>query len=101
MWGAFRRGCVSRNLYPAAVRAALDAGRWSDIAALRQELLEPRAGAAPIPVRALEFALYSAAAMLIHAVIAIPAVIARFVTDIMLGYSVFQAVKPRKRTDLY
>jgi len=38
--------------------------------------------------------------MLIHAVIAIPAVVARFVTDITLGYSVFQAVKPKKRVDL-
>ena len=28
-------------------------------------------------------------------------VIARFVTDITLGYSVFQAVKPKKRADLY
>ena len=44
---------------------------------------------------------YSAVAMLIHGVIAVPAVIARFVTDITLGYSVFQAVKPRKRVDLY
>ena len=38
---------------------------------------------------------------IIHAGIAIPAVIARFVTDIALGYSVFQAIKPRKRVDLY
>jgi hypothetical protein len=30
-----------------------------------------------------------------------PAVIARFVTDITLGYSSFQAVKPKKRADLY
>jgi hypothetical protein len=39
--------------------------------------------------------------MLIHAAIAVPAVIARFVTDITLGYSFFQAVKPKKRADLY
>ena len=29
------------------------------------------------------------------------ALIARFVTDITLGYSFFQAVKPKKRADLY
>jgi hypothetical protein len=101
MWCAFRRGCASRNLYPAAVRSDLDSGRWPDIVTLRQELLEVKASGVPIAVRAVEFAIYSAAAMLIHAVIAIPAVVARFVTDITLGYSVFQAVKPKKRVDLY
>ena len=101
MWRAFCRGCTSRNLYPAAVRFDLDSGRWPDITSLRQELLEVKASGAPIAVRAAEFAFYSAAAMLIHAAIAIPAVIARFVTDITLGYSVFQAVKPKKRVDLY
>jgi len=39
--------------------------------------------------------------MLIHAAIAVPAVVARFITDITLGYSVFQAVKPKKRIDIY
>jgi hypothetical protein len=101
MWRAFRRGCTSRNLYPAAVRADLDSGRWPDITTLRQGLLEVKASGVPIAVRAVEFALYSAVAMLVHAVIAIPAVVARFVTDITLGYSVFQAVKPKKRVDLY
>ena len=56
---------------------------------------------APIAVRAAEFACYSVAAMIIHTAIAIPAVVARFITDITLGYSVFQAVKPKKRADLY
>ena len=61
--------------------------------------IKPSIGRAPL--RAVEFGVYSALAMLIHAAIAIPAVIARFVTDITLGYSVFQAVKPKKRADLY
>src|SRR5436190_13998798 len=30
MWQAFRRGWTSRNLYPAAMRAELDSGRWQD-----------------------------------------------------------------------
>ena len=101
MWRAFRRGCTSRNLYPAALRADLDSGRWPNVAALRQVLLEAKRSALPLAVRAAEFACYSAAAMIIHAAIAIPAVIARFITDITLGYSVFQAVKPKKRVDLY
>ena len=100
MWRAYRRGCLSRNLYAPADRAAVDCGRWQDIASLRQEVLEVRRTATPA-MRAVEFGFYSAAAIAIHAAIAIPAVIARFVTDIMLGYSVFQAVKPKKRSDLY
>lgn len=48
-----------------------------------------------LPLRIAEFGLCSADAMCIHAVIAGPAVIARFITDITLGYSVFQAIKPK------
>ena len=39
--------------------------------------------------------------MIIHAFIAIPAVCVRIVTDITLGYTFFQAVKPRRRADLF
>ena len=101
MWRAFRSGCRSRNLYPAAVRADLDSGRWPDLATLRQHLLDMAPSRMPAAVRAVEFAFYYVAAMTIHALIAIPAVAARFLTDITLGYSVFQAVKPRKRVDLF
>jgi hypothetical protein len=101
MWRAFRRGCASRNLYSQAVRADIDRGRWMDIEALRRHNLEIKPSIGPAPLRTLEFAVYSAVAMLIHAAIAIPALIARFVTDITLGYSFFQAVKPKKRADLY
>ena len=101
MWRAFLRGCASRNLYPEAVRADIDRGRWVDIEALRREILEIKPPSGPAPLQAMEFAVYSATAMLIHAAIALPALIARFVTDITLGYSFFQAVKPKKRADLY
>ena len=101
MWRAFRRGCRSRNLYPAAVRSDIDRGRWIDIEGLRKDILQIKPAIGRAPLRAVEFGVYSTLAMLIHAAIAIPAVIARFVTDITLGYSVFQAVKPKKRADLY
>ena len=45
--------------------------------------------------------LYSAIALGIHALIAIPAVLVRLITDFGLGCTVFQAVKPKKRVDLY
>lgn len=101
MWRAFRRGCTSRNLYPHARRAAVDAGRFPSIAALRHELLGVEASPVPMAVRSAEFALYAAAAMVMHAAIAAPALVVRFVTDISLGYSFFQAVKPKKRVDIF
>ena len=55
----------------------------------------------PIVMRAPEFALYAGVALFIHAAIAIPAVLTRLVTDIALGQSLFEAVKPVKRQDLY
>jgi len=101
MWRAFRRGRRSRNLYPAEMRAAVDAGHWPNIEALRYAILEVRKSPFPRIVDALVFALYSVSAMLIHAMIAVPAVIIRLVTDLTLGYSFFQAIKPAKRVDLY
>jgi hypothetical protein len=54
-----------------------------------------------MPLRTVEFGFYSGASIIIHAFMAIPAVIARFITDILLGYTMFEAVKPKKRADLY
>jgi hypothetical protein len=54
-----------------------------------------------MPLRGIEFGAYAAVSMLVHFAIAGPAVIARLVTDIGLGMSVFEAVKPAKRADLF
>jgi hypothetical protein len=101
MWAAFRHGCRSRNLYSAQIRAEIEANRWTEISALRADVLEVRDNARPAPLRAIEFAVYATLAVGIHACLAIPAVIARFVSDIVFGGSVFEAVKPKKRADLY
>jgi hypothetical protein len=101
MWKAFVRGCASRNLYPAAVRARVDAGEWSDVAALRRTFLEASPPRVPVALRAVVFGVYAAVSMLVHFAIAGPAVIARLITDIGMGMSVFEAVKPQKRADLY
>jgi hypothetical protein len=100
MWRAFRLGCASQNLYRADTRAQVDAGRWADVAALRSAFLAARSGG-PALLRGAEFAGYAAVAMVVHAMIAALAVVARLVTDIGLGHSFFQAVKPKKRVDLY
>ncbi len=101
MWLAFKRGCISRNLYSNAVRHEVDAGRWIDIAALRRDFVEVRSSIFLKPLRAIEFAVYCVAAAIIHAAIAIPALCIRVFTDLTLGYSFFQVIKPKKRVDLY
>ena len=63
--------------------------------------LEVRAGGGPTFVGTMEFSGYVAQAIVIHAALAVPAVIARFVNDTIMGARLFQAVKPKKRTDLY
>jgi len=55
----------------------------------------------PIVVRSLEFGCYSVLALLLHLSIALPALVARVVTDMMLGHSFFQSVRPVRRSDLY
>jgi hypothetical protein len=101
MWAAFVRGCASRNLYAPSVRARVDASEWKDVAALRAAFVEASPPRVPIALRAVEFAGYAALSMLMHFAIAGPAVIARLITDIGLGMNVFEAVKGKKRADLY
>ena len=101
MWRAFRRGCASRVLYPADIRAAVDAGRWPTVTALRESFVETAGPRVPIVVRSLEFGCYSVLALLLHLSIALPALVARVVTDMMLGHSFFQSVRPVRRSDLY
>ena len=102
MWRAFARGTRSKNLYARDTRSSIDAGEWQSVAHLRDSVLEVTPfNKAFLPLRAIEFGCYSAAAMLIHALIVIPALVARFVTDIGLGYNFFQSIKPKKRNDLF
>jgi hypothetical protein len=101
MWQAFARGMRSRNLYPASVRERVQRGEWESVRALRGFLLEARAPSRLVSaLRTVEFGLYALIAMAIHALIALPALAARVVTDVGLGLSVFEIVKPRKRVDL-
>lgn len=101
MWRAYERGCRSRNLYHAEARSNIDTGQWNEVVELRDDILEVKASSTAAPIRAMAFSVYALLAMIIHASLAIPAVIARFATDTIGGASVFEAVKPTRRTDLY
>ena len=101
MWAAFKRGCNSKNLYSRKVRDLVDQGKWLSIREIKSDFIEVLNSSTSILFRGVEFLLYSGISMLIHGVIVIPAILLRLVTDVGLGMSIFQAVKPRKRTDLY
>lgn len=101
MWRAYRRGTRSRNLYSADVRARVDGGEWDGVRSLRASLLGVRSPTrAVVAFRSIEFGLYVVAALAIHALIAVPALLARLVTDVALGMNVFEILKPQKRSDL-
>jgi hypothetical protein len=102
MWRAFVRGTKSYNLYSKTRRTNVDSGHWPNLIQLRASVLEVKPlDRVPLALRYVEFSCYAVVAMAIHACIAIPAVFARFITDITLGHSFFQAIKPKKREDLF
>ena len=100
MWRAYSCGCRSRNLYSRLRRRDVDNGRWENVSQVRDAILETRA-ARMMPLRTLEFATYAGAAMIIHACLAIPAVVVRFISELLHGKSFIRAVKPQPRTDLF
>jgi len=101
MWLAYVRGCLSKNLYSAKIRKAVDAEQWLSIDEIKNDIVEIKGTKLPTMLRTLEFATYCVAAMLIHAAIAIPALILRIGTDIVLKKDIIKAFKPVIRTDLY
>jgi len=101
MWLAYIRGCQSNNLYSAKVRQAVDDEYWQSISDIKHDFLEINQAKSPTIIRTFEFVIYALAAMLIHAAIAIPALILRIGTDILLKKDFIKAFKPVVRTDLY
>lgn len=101
MWIAYCRGCRSRNLYPAAQRALVDAGAWRDIHALREATLDIRPERAIGGLDRSIYAGYVALSLGVHATIAIPAVIARTLSDLRQGKPLRAVLKPSRRNDLY
>ncbi|MFT7562121.1 MAG: hypothetical protein ACI93R_004055 [Flavobacteriales bacterium] len=101
MWLAFVRGCQSKNLYSPDVRQAVDDNEWQNIAEMKNDFLEINDYKKIGLARSLEFFVYSSVSMLIHAAIAIPALVLRIGTDVILKKDIIKAIKPVKRNDLY
>ena len=101
MWKAFLLGCQSQNLYAKKTREKIDRGDWKDVASLQQTFLNSKQPKVPKLLRQIEFAIYALISSVIHAVIVLPALLLRFFTDAVVGKSIFKAIKPVKRSDLY
>lgn len=52
-------------------------------------------------LRWVEFAFYLSAAMLIHAIVVIPALILGIISYLLAGEPFIEIIKPVKRSDLY
>lgn len=101
MWAAFEQGCRSKNVYSASTRAAIDRDAWASVEQMRHDFLEIRSCYAYRTLRKIEYYGYCSLAVLVHALIAIPASLARIITDVTLGYTFFQIIRPKRRDDLY
>lgn len=101
MWAGFCRGKHCRNLYQKSRRDRIDAGAWQSIEELGNAVLDIRPGRSPALSWRLEYGSYVALSLIIHATIAVPAVIARTVADLRQGKTLRETLTPARRPDLY
>ena len=100
MWEAFLLGKRSKNIYAKKTRQSIDAEQI-ELDALRTQTLECKDSHRPTFLTKIEFYAYCAMAMAIHAILVIPAVIVRTITDLIETGSVIETMKPKKRADLF
>ena len=101
MWKAYAHGMQSRNVYTRAMRGAVDDGKWASLEDLRAEILGDSPVTRPSWAQRTTFRVYIGLSLLIHATIAIPAVIARTVSDLRQGKSLAETLRPKRRADLF
>lgn len=101
MLQAYRRGLISANTYDLSTRQWIDTHGDSPLSELKQLKLESKAEIFLPGLRWIEFAAYLSAAMLIHAIVVIPALIFRIVSYLLAGEPFIEIIKPVKRSDLY
>ncbi len=101
MWQAFLRGTQSKNLYRKSTRQAVEQGRWQRIIDLKQDFLEVTPVNLFFGLRRIEYIVYVWLAILIHAIVVIPALFLRVIVDIGLKKPLIEMIKPPRRPDLY
>lgn len=101
MWLAFQRGVFSQNLYAQSTRHWIDVHSETLLKDLKaRHLAGPKKKKIQV-WRYVEFGCYLTVAILIHAIVVIPALIVRIVSYLVAGESLIKAIQPKKRTDLY
>ncbi len=99
MWKAFLSGKKSRNLYAKATRQLIDREEITLEELSRRTFFQREHK--PTIFTQLEFGLYCGMAILIHGLLALPAVVLRAVSDWISTGSLIETVKPKKRSDLF
>ncbi|RZG65496.1 hypothetical protein EXE25_13150 [Acinetobacter bouvetii] len=98
---AYGRGLMSSNTYDLKTRQWIDANGDAPFSQLKQKKLENKKSVFMPWLRWGEFAFYLSAAMLIHAIVVIPALILRIISYLLAGEPFIEIIKPAKRSDLY
>lgn len=101
MWVAYERGLRSRNLYGRDSRHDVDGGRWESVDALRRDVLDVRTDKPFNAWRRGLFRSYIGISLVIHATVAIPAMLVRTVSDLRHGKSFAETFSPVPRSDLF
>ncbi|CAM4131431.1 hypothetical protein [Acinetobacter pragensis] len=101
MLQAYRRGLISSNTYHRKTRQWIDANGEAPLAALKAQTLNNKSRIFLPQLRWMEFGFYLSAAMLIHGIVVIPALILRIVSFLLAGEPFIEIIKPVKRSDLY
>ena len=101
MWLAFQRGTTCQNLYTPSTRNWIDAHGNTFLKDLKARHLTEQKNKKIQVWRYVEFACYLMVAMLIHAIVVIPALIVRIVSYLVARESLIKVIQPKKRTDLY
>jgi len=101
MWTAYVHGLRSCNLYEQQMRSAIDDGDWASIDELRDDVVDCRPERCLNRFRRGLFRFYIIVSLMIHAMIAIPAMIARTVSNLKQGKSLAETLRPKRRADLY
>lgn len=97
---SFAWGSSCSNLYGPKARAAVDSGAWGSVSDIRGGIATAGSGSPPL-WRWGEFGLYCAAALAIHAAVALPAMALRIAADQALGMTLFESLAPKTRSDLH
>jgi hypothetical protein len=94
---AFMRGLRCKNLYACEIREGLGAKKFATIDELRAICLDVRAPRSVGFAADAEFYFYVALAMGIHALVVLPAIVFRTITDLLLDWNLFPKVVDKAR----